>query len=452
MADLDPFSLFHDLDAGDVLAIAVSGGSDSLALLFLADAFIRRHRARTLLLAVTVDHGLRPESASEAARVAALCAQHGIAHEVARWRGDKPATGLPAAAREARYRLLAEAAQRAGASAILTGHTLDDQAETLAMRAARGDGIGLAGMARATLFDGRVWIVRPLLGLRRQALRGWLGRRGLDWIADPTNDDPAYERVRVRGRLGDADVERLGRAAREYGLARQALAQGAGALVRRFADRPTPGLMRLDRAFFAAGDREAALLALRALLATAGGAARLPDRARTEALLARLAAGAQMRATLARAAVDVRRQGIFIRREARDLPVVPLDAGGVVWDGRMQVAAHAAGRGAGESLAVGPLGPERAKQLQRDVPAGIPPALARAALAAEPALFARGACAGALSAAGMAGHGVTSAPVVAPFARFLSGFDHRLAAALHDLVGAPALVLPPWQEHKATGA
>lgn len=449
--DLDPASLFSELDTGETLVAAVSGGSDSIALLLLAADFLRRHRRSVRLVAVTVDHRLRPESAAEALCVAALCARHGVAHETVAWTGDKPRAGLAAAAREARYRLLADAARRLGASVVLAGHTLDDQAETLAMRAARGDGLGLAGMARATLYDGRVWIVRPLLDLRRPALRGWLAGRGTGWIDDPSNDNPAYERVRVRQRLDAAEIAALGARARAHGQGRAAMATQAAELIRRFADRPTPGLLRLDRGFFARrGDRQdaAAALALRALLATSGGMPRLPDPARGIALFERLRAGAIMRATLARVAIDSRRAGVFLRREARSLPSVPLGGEPVLWDGRLRAAALPGA--AGSSL--GPLGDDRARRLAAPPPRGVPPALAAAALAAEPALSCADVPLGWSRLPGDALPGVSAAAAVAPFARFLPGFDLPLAAALHDLVGAPALPAAPWPEPNATGA
>lgn len=441
---LDPHLLFRDIDTGRGLVVAVSGGGDLLALLLLLHDHLSRHDPAARLLAVTVDHGLRPESAAEARQVASLCAAHGIAHETAVWRGTKPRTGLGAAAREARYGLLADAAARFGADIVLAGHTRDDQAETLAMRAARGEGAGLAGMAAATLFDSRIWIVRPLLGLRRQALRGWLAARGVTWIDDPTNEDPAFERARVRRALSEEEVEALAQRAQSEGAARQALAGAAALLVDRFAARPAPGLLRLDHALFEdAVDRKAAHLALRALLASAGGTPHLPDAARVGALHARLAAGERLRATLSRAVVDARREVVYLRREARDLPTVALAGGGLIWDGRHRVAVRAGAEGA-EGWTVAPLGHERADEMCPAAAAGVPRSLARAALAAEPALLSDERPA---TDAEAAAHGISVVPAVAPFARFLPGFDLALAAALGRLLGAPALPAAPWKHH-----
>jgi len=227
-ADLARRSLSSiDFPADGTIVIALSGGSDSTALLTLAyDVFSKRGDAERLL-AVTVDHGLRPDSAAEAQRAGELCASLGIAHAVRRWEGVKPSSGLQAAARAARYRLLAGAAQ---GGLVLTGHTLDDQMETVAMRQARGPGRGLSGIAPATLYEARTWFVRPLLARRRAELRDHLSASGFSWIEDPSNRDPRFERARVRqsiagGTADDADI-------RAAFAARRAESEQAAALLR----------------------------------------------------------------------------------------------------------------------------------------------------------------------------------------------------------------------------
>ena len=145
-------------------------------------------------LALTVDHGLRAASTGEARFVADACAQAGIEHRTVRLERP-PASGRPAWARGARHDAMRRAAGPGGI--VLVGHTADDVAETVLMRAARGPGPGLAGIAPATLVD-RTWFYRPLLRESRAALRDWLAARGHCWLDDPTNADPAHERACVR--------------------------------------------------------------------------------------------------------------------------------------------------------------------------------------------------------------------------------------------------------------
>ncbi|WP_127597755.1 tRNA lysidine(34) synthetase TilS [Nitratireductor alexandrii] len=436
----DPPPLFSDLvlPATGPVIVAVSGGGDSLALLVLLNDHFSRYARERTILAVTVDHGLRPDAAREARHVGAVCAQLGIAHRILSWQGAKPDTGLMAAARQARYDLLFRAAQESGAAMIMTAHTRDDQAETVFMRRARGAGRGLAGIAPATLVRGRVWTVRPLLDMSRAALRDVLRMRGLAWVEDPSNQDCTYERVRARACLA-ADpgltgaLVAAGRAAREK---RVALGLRAAAIVRACARMPAPGLVRLGRDLVDTDDTAAAGLAISALVAAVGGRARLVEDGRAEKLLARLAQ-ASVRTTLAGAVVDVRKAGIFLYRELRAgwTGTVPARAG-TLWDRRYRIVATPASAVAVEARGRGRSG----EALGAD--ADCPAALRRAGLAGEPVFVNEKGRAIADDAGGFA-------PVVAPFACYLPAFDFELAAALGAVFGCPAPPASPLRGHNA---
>jgi tRNA(Ile)-lysidine synthase len=204
-ASIDRFKA--DLDAivapGAAIGIAVSGGPDSLALLLLAAA------ARAgQIEAATVDHALRPESRAESETVARICGRLGVPHAIltAEWE-EKPATAVQERARAIRYRLLGDWARARGLDLIATGHHLDDQAETLLMRLARGAGVrGLAGMRRLSRASpAGIPLVRPLLGWRHSELEAVCAAAGIEPVRDPSNDDDQFERVRVRNALAAAD-------------------------------------------------------------------------------------------------------------------------------------------------------------------------------------------------------------------------------------------------------
>ena len=405
-----------------------------MGLLTLAAQQLERER----LLAVTVDHGLRSQSAQEARDVGAYCTTLGVRHHIATWTGEKPRSGVIAAAREARYGLLADVAEAEGADVVLVAHTADDQAETVAMRAQRrNEGAGLAGMAPATLFDRRIWLLRPLLDYRREAIRDYLREQGVAWVDDPTNEDHAYERVRTRFALTETERSGLVADAKLHAETRFQMSRTAAALLDRFVVQPTPGLVRVDPALCDA-EREPAIFAMRAMLATIGGTSCLPDEERVAMLISSLAPGA--RATLSRVVVDVRRSGIWLRREERDLPLLTRPERRLVWDGRWAVDGTVR-----EGVAIGPLGREGAHEVKVEG-GGAPESLVRAALTAEPALVSTG------NRRLPAGHGgVRLVRRVSPYARFLSCFDIDLANALARLIGAPALLDPPWKQHNAPG-
>ncbi len=191
-------ALFADWRGAPAIVLAVSGGPDSIALMWLAARWRRALTRGPRLVAVTVDHGLRAEAAGEARDVKRLARTLDLPHRTMRWTGAKPKSGLPAAARAARYRLLAQAARESGATHILTAHTRDDQAETLLMRLLRGSGIaGLAAMARVTEREG-VLLARPLLNVSKSQLIATLRRAKIAFADDPTNRDPNFTRPRIR--------------------------------------------------------------------------------------------------------------------------------------------------------------------------------------------------------------------------------------------------------------
>ena len=235
VSDAEVDALFADLAAEPALVLAISGGPDSTALLYLMARWRDRRQRAPRLVAATIDHGLRPESRREAAAVKRLSGKLGVEHRSMRWSGPKPSTCLQERARVARYRLLNAAARHAKARCVLTAHTLDDQAETVLFRMARGSGLtGICGMARTVPLNdlvspagrsgqpadaarfacgrdgdrsrsmGRpdrgsdVMLVRPLLDIPKSRLIVTLQEAGIEYADDPSNVDPRFTRARLR--------------------------------------------------------------------------------------------------------------------------------------------------------------------------------------------------------------------------------------------------------------
>ena len=231
----DAKRLFADWKAAPAIILAVSGGPDSIALMWLAARWRSTLARGPRLIAVTVDHGLRAEAAAEARDVKRLARSLDLTHRTMRWTGEKPKTGLPAAARTARYRLLVQAARASGATHILTAHTRDDQAETVLMRLLRGSGIGgLAAMARESERDG-VLLARPFLHVSKSQLVATLKKAKIGFADDPTNRDTNFTRPRLREIMPvlaaeGGDARNLARLASRLARANQAvevLADGA---------------------------------------------------------------------------------------------------------------------------------------------------------------------------------------------------------------------------------
>lgn len=323
-------------DPPGVLGVAVSGGSDSTALLILLNDW--RMAGGPALRGVTVDHGLRPEAAQEAGDVARLCARLGVPHDTLRWAGWDGRGNLPDRARRARYRLMADWARAQGICDVAVGHTRDDQAETFLMRLARGSGLdGLAAMRAHWQADG-VMFHRPLLECGRDALRGMLGVRGLSWAEDPGNADPAYDRVQARRALAalaplGLTAGSLAATARKLADARHALYGYAHAAARDNV-RVDQGDLVIARSAFDALPDEVARRLLQEGLRWIAGMDYAPRGPAMTAFLAAARAGRPMalQGCLLRAGAGQLR----ITREYRAVAGLRVPAG-ALWDGRWRV-------------------------------------------------------------------------------------------------------------------
>ncbi len=193
-------ALFAPVLSFDALLIAVSGGPDSIALVWLMQRWAKGRTDAPRLIVASVDHGLRADSAREAAAVATLCAQLGLPHETLLWTGEKPRTRVQETARLARERLLLACAMRHQAGAIVMAHHADDQAETVLMRLAAGSGLaGLKGMALREAIEGSAVVkLRPLLDIPKSRLVATCQAAGLPFVTDPSNANEAFARARLR--------------------------------------------------------------------------------------------------------------------------------------------------------------------------------------------------------------------------------------------------------------
>jgi tRNA(Ile)-lysidine synthase len=244
-------ALFAPLARVPSLMLAVSGGPDSTALLVLAARWRAALTRGPELFAVTVDHALRRESAAEARAVAELARSLGVRHCTLRWRGAKPASGLQQAARRERYRLIAQAARAMNVRHVLTAHTLDDQAETVLIRMARGSGLtGLGAMAPVAPFPAfsaaDLFLVRPFLDIPKARLVATLARAKISFAEDPSNRDPRFTRPRLRGVMPvlaseGLDAARLAILARRLRRAEAAIEMAVDAAAKALADGPWAG-------------------------------------------------------------------------------------------------------------------------------------------------------------------------------------------------------------------
>ena len=312
------------------LAVAVSGGGDSVALLHLLAGI------RNDLQAVTVDHGLRKESADEAAGVAALCASLGVAHTILSWQDWDQTGNLQAAARDARYQLMRDWARDAGITHIALAHTLDDQAETFVLRLSRGSGVdGLSGMSATRSDDGITW-VRPLLDVRRDDLRTYLTQHKVDWVDDPSNDDTRFDRIKIRkampalAELG-LTTERLVQTAAQMSRARDALALATVELAKNCVAISEAGEVNIDLATFTKAPEDLRLRLMSGILQWMSGA---PYRPRLDSVQNLLALEKDQ--TLHGCLIRSQSGKIIVRREPQRVSE-PITGKTTIWDHRWQV-------------------------------------------------------------------------------------------------------------------
>jgi tRNA(Ile)-lysidine synthase len=296
---LDSDALFAPLAGYNKLGLAVSGGPDSLALMLLAAEWAKRKGIA--LFVYSVDHGLRPEAADEAAMVKREAEALGLVAHVLRWDGHKPEAGVQAAARAARYRLMAEAMRRDGVEVLLTAHHLGDQAETVLMRLAHGSGIDGLGAMRAMAVVEGCTIARPLLGVPPEALRDVVATSTLTPALDPSNSDETYERVRWRKTMAQLEAAGLS-AARLAALARRL--DSAAALVESAADAAFGQIVtkdntqfEIEQATFAVLNPLVAVEILRRALQQVSGDLTPPPLGALETLVAILSRGEPAKAT-----------------------------------------------------------------------------------------------------------------------------------------------------------
>jgi tRNA(Ile)-lysidine synthase len=348
ITDVEADAAFASLARFDHVILAVSGGPDSMALMALAADWRLRRTSAPAISVATVDHGLRANSRSEAEMVAEAARRLGLSHVILTWDGPKPVTGLPMAAREARYRLLEDHAQAMSAEtiAIVTAHHRDDQAETFAMRLARGAGIdGLSGMRDERLLrDGsRIVLARPLLAVPKARLVATLVARGIAYADDPTNADRRYERARVRSLLpeleaGGLSPQAMVTSARRLNDAREALRYGEEVFLASLAlSFGNEVFARFDRRAFDNGPVFLRQKVMARLIGRYGGASPAPQLSEVEDLVALMQRDGASAATLGGAMISWGARFIRVWREAGRLETshVELRSGAMhVWDRR----------------------------------------------------------------------------------------------------------------------
>lgn len=338
------FSLFAG--SGNV-ALAVSGGADSMALMALASHAPAILRDCPDFLVLTVDHGLRAAAKQETILVAETARRLGFDCQILAGTGKLARGNLQAAARDLRYRLMTDACHASGVGTLLTAHHLDDQAETVLLRLARGSGVdGLGAMAPQSRCRG-IQLVRPLLDTSRAKLRDFLvsAHPNIGWFEDPSNDDSSFDRIKFRKltpRLEDAGLtpKRLAATALRMRHAEQVLEHAADDLAARTVRVDPAGHCTINRSQFADALADTRLRLLSRCLMAIGGQTYRPRMTRLQKINDAILSANECRRTLAGCVVGIGKEGVNIWREPgrQGLPEIILGPGDTkIWDGRFRV-------------------------------------------------------------------------------------------------------------------
>lgn len=339
-------ALFAPLSRFPRIALAVSGGPDSVALMQLAARWRARRDGGPVLHVLTVDHGLRAASRAEAERVGHMAAALGLPHAVLTWRNEKAgAAGVQARARAARYDLMAAYCHANDIAALVTAHTLDDQAETFVMRLKRGSGVdGLAAIPERGVWAG-IAVLRPLLDVPKARLVATLDAARIPFVWDPSNVDSRFERARLRGSaealaaLGLAP-EALALSARRLRRAREALDAAARDFLGANSEVSEAGYALVDSNALATAPHEIGLRALSHLIGMVGGGETPVQLAKLETLLAAWQQDTGKAHTLGRCRLEPcsGRLGIFREVRGQGLPELRLRPGDrLLWDNRFRI-------------------------------------------------------------------------------------------------------------------
>lgn len=388
LTDSECETLFAPFSEAQALALAVSGGADSLALLDTIDRWSRR-RGRLRVVVLIVDHRLRSGSREEAQSVARIAVSRGMAAKVLTVTGTLPTSNIEAAAREARYRLLTTAARACGATHLLTAHHRDDQAETVLMRLQRGSGVfGLAAM-RPMVTSEELVVCRPFLGVPRARLAATTAAADLQPVDDPMNRDPRFLRTRLRALMpalaqAGLDAEVLAAAATRFGKAAAAIDASADAVIAAAVVVDPLATVRIDRDAFCAVPEEVRIRLLARLLMAAGGGSYQPRFRRLQALHNALIEtdARHIKRTLAGVTIERRSSELLFYREAGRIGLArdPIQPGSRYrWDRRFRITLGADGPA---DLTVGPIG-GAGRGLVGTRPRGVP----AMALAVQPAVW-----------------------------------------------------------------